>query len=80
MVQEKYDQIYFHGTVVHITFAAFLSLQIFKYDRFLNDDMTVKDKFYKNEKRLKYYTMPWGAGKNICAGKEFAVTSIKQWV
>lgn len=23
MVQEKYDQIYFHGTVVHITFAAF---------------------------------------------------------
>ncbi|XP_035008075.1 prostacyclin synthase [Hippoglossus stenolepis] len=54
--------------------------QIFKYDRFLNEDNTVKDKFYKEEKRLKYYTMPWGAGKNICIGKEFAVTTIKQFV
>ncbi|XP_056252622.1 prostacyclin synthase isoform X1 [Seriola aureovittata] len=54
--------------------------QIFKYDRFLNEDITVKDKFYKKEKRLKYYTLPWGAGKNICVGKEFAVTAIKQFV
>ncbi|XP_029287749.1 prostacyclin synthase [Cottoperca gobio] len=53
--------------------------QIFQYDRFLND-MTVKDKFYKDGKRLKYYTMPWGAGTNICVGKEFAVTAIKQFV
>ncbi|KAM6947015.1 prostacyclin synthase [Lycodopsis pacificus] len=54
--------------------------QIFKYDRFLNDDMTVKDKFYKDGKMLKYYTMPWGAGSSICVGKEFAVTAIKQFV
>ncbi|KAM9362373.1 prostacyclin synthase [Symphorus nematophorus] len=54
--------------------------QIFKYDRFLNDDMTVKDKFYKNGKRLKYSTMPWGAGRNICVGKEFAIKAIKQFV
>ncbi|XP_037640261.1 prostacyclin synthase [Sebastes umbrosus] len=54
--------------------------QIFKYDRFLNDDITVKDKFYKDGKRLQYYTMPWGAGRNICVGKEFAVTTIKQFV
>ncbi|XP_049443181.1 prostacyclin synthase [Epinephelus fuscoguttatus] len=54
--------------------------QIFKYDRFLNEDMTVKDKFYKDGNRLKYYTMPWGAGRNICVGKEFAVTVIKQFV
>ncbi|XP_038552254.1 prostacyclin synthase [Micropterus salmoides] len=54
--------------------------QIFKYDRFLNDDMTVVDKFYKDGKRLKYHTMPWGAGRNICVGKEFAVTAIKQFV
>ncbi|XP_034725964.1 prostacyclin synthase [Etheostoma cragini] len=54
--------------------------QVFKYDRFLNDDMTVKHKFYKEGKRLKYYTMPWGAGRNICVGKEFAVTAIKQFV
>ncbi|XP_040890960.1 prostacyclin synthase [Toxotes jaculatrix] len=54
--------------------------QIFKYDRFLNEDFTVKDKFYKDGRRLKYYTMPWGAGRNICVGKEFAVTAIKQFV
>ncbi|XP_071350251.1 prostacyclin synthase isoform X2 [Trachinotus anak] len=54
--------------------------QIFKYDRFLNEDVTVKDKFYKGEKRLKYHTMPWGAGRNVCVGKEFAVTAIKQFV
>lgn len=54
--------------------------QSFKYDRFLNEDMTVKDKFYKNGKRLKYYTMPWGAGNNSCIGKAFALTTLKQFV
>ncbi|XP_060898962.1 prostacyclin synthase isoform X1 [Labrus mixtus] len=57
-----------------------LQPQIFKYDRFLNEDMTVKDTFYKEGKRLKYITMPWGAGTNVCVGKEFAVTTIKQFV
>ncbi|KAM9859514.1 prostacyclin synthase [Aulostomus maculatus] len=54
--------------------------QTFKYDRFLSDDGTVRDKFYKDGKRLKYYTMPWGAGSNICVGKEFAVAAIKTFV
>ncbi|XP_068170456.1 prostacyclin synthase isoform X2 [Antennarius striatus] len=54
--------------------------QVFKYDRFLNDDMTAKDEFYKDGKKLKYYNMPWGAGRNICTGKEFAVRAIKQFV
>uniref|UniRef100_A0A3Q1GII5 Prostacyclin synthase n=1 Tax=Acanthochromis polyacanthus TaxID=80966 RepID=A0A3Q1GII5_9TELE len=54
--------------------------QVFKYDRFLNEDMTVKDTFYKDGKMLKYGTMPWGAGRNSCVGKEFAVTTIKQFV
>ncbi|KAM8756575.1 prostacyclin synthase isoform 1-T1 [Acanthopagrus schlegelii] len=54
--------------------------QDFKYDRFLNDDMTLKDKFYKDGKRLRYHTLPWGAGRNMCVGKEFAVTAIKQFV
>lgn len=57
-----------------------LQPQIFKYNRFLNDDMTVNDKFYKDGKRLKYPTLPWGAGGNVCVGKEFAVTAVKQFV
>ncbi|KAM9410439.1 prostacyclin synthase [Pholidichthys leucotaenia] len=54
--------------------------QTFKYDRFLNGDMTEKTEFYKDGKRLKHYTLPWGAGKNCCVGKEFAVTTIRQFV
>ncbi|CAG06955.1 unnamed protein product, partial [Tetraodon nigroviridis] len=54
--------------------------QSFKFDRFLNNDRSVKDKFYKNERRLKYYTMPWGAGRHACIGKEFAIATIKQFV
>ncbi|XP_034022266.1 prostacyclin synthase [Thalassophryne amazonica] len=54
--------------------------QSFRYDRFLNDDMTEKKIFYKDGKRLKYYTMPWGAGTNMCVGKVFAVAAIKQFV
>nr|XP_057921533.1 prostacyclin synthase [Doryrhamphus excisus] len=54
--------------------------QIFKYDRFLNEDLTAKDHFYKDGRRLKYVTMPWGAGSNACVGKDFAVTAIKNFV
>ncbi|XP_041836560.1 prostacyclin synthase [Melanotaenia boesemani] len=54
--------------------------QMFKYDRFLKQDKTVKDKFYKDGKEMKYFNMPWGGGKNSCPGKEFAVTAIKQFV
>ncbi|KAM9813897.1 prostacyclin synthase [Neosynchiropus ocellatus] len=54
--------------------------QEFKYDRFLNEDLTTKDEFYKEGRRLKYFTMPWGAGSNICVGKDFAVTAIKKFV
>lgn len=63
---------------VHFPCSFMFLYQTFKYDRFLNKDMTVKDIFYKNERRLKYYTMPWGAGTNMCVGKEFAVATIKR--
>ncbi|XP_036389067.1 prostacyclin synthase [Megalops cyprinoides] len=52
----------------------------FKYDRFLNMDGTEKKDFFRHGRRLKYYTMPWGAGKNICVGRHFAVSIIKQFV
>ncbi|KAG5835757.1 prostacyclin synthase-like [Anguilla rostrata] len=50
----------------------------FKYDRFLNSNGSEKREFYKGGRRLKYYTMPWGAGKNKCVGQQFAISSIKQ--
>ncbi|CAL8338827.1 unnamed protein product [Merluccius merluccius] len=54
--------------------------QTFKYDRFLNKDGSQKRDFYKGGKKLKYYTMPWGAGTNGCVGKQFAIDTIRQFV
>ncbi|KAL6111476.1 ptgis [Pungitius sinensis] len=54
--------------------------QKFKYDRFLNQDGSLKKDFYKRGRLLKYYTMPWGAGTNGCAGKQFAINTIRQFV
>uniref|UniRef100_A0A8C6U7T4 Prostacyclin synthase n=1 Tax=Neogobius melanostomus TaxID=47308 RepID=A0A8C6U7T4_9GOBI len=54
--------------------------QKFKYDRFLNEDGSPKTDFYKRGSRLKYYTMPWGAGANGCVGKQLAISTIRQFV
>ncbi|XP_041747234.1 prostacyclin synthase isoform X2 [Coregonus clupeaformis] len=54
--------------------------QRFKYERFLNQDGSVKKDFFKGGRLLKYYTMPWGAGTNGCVGKRFAISSIRQFV
>ncbi|XP_071349112.1 prostacyclin synthase-like [Trachinotus anak] len=54
--------------------------QKYKYDRFLNEDGSLKKEFYKGGRQLKYYTMPWGAGTNGCVGKQFAINTIRQFV
>lgn len=54
--------------------------QKYKYDRFLKQDGSAKKDFYKGGRRLKYYTMPWGAGTNGCVGKQFAINTIRQFV
>ncbi|XP_019954926.1 7-alpha-hydroxycholest-4-en-3-one 12-alpha-hydroxylase-like [Paralichthys olivaceus] len=52
----------------------------FKYDRFLNPDGSKKTDFYKNGKKVKFYTMPWGAGVSMCPGRFFASNEVKQFV
>ncbi|KAM7237721.1 hypothetical protein CapIbe_011965 [Capra ibex] len=54
--------------------------EVFKYNRFLNPDGSEKKDFYKDGKRLKNYSLPWGAGHNQCLGRGYAVNSIKQFV
>ncbi|XP_015999213.1 prostacyclin synthase [Rousettus aegyptiacus] len=54
--------------------------EVFRYDRFLNPDGSEKKDFYKDGKRLKNYSMPWGAGHNQCLGRGYAINSIKQFV
>ncbi|XP_061442982.1 7-alpha-hydroxycholest-4-en-3-one 12-alpha-hydroxylase-like [Rhineura floridana] len=51
----------------------------FKYDRFLSLD-GMKKEFYKNGEKVKYFTMPWGAGTSMCPGRYFAVNEIKLFV
>ncbi|XP_036453156.1 5-beta-cholestane-3-alpha,7-alpha-diol 12-alpha-hydroxylase-like [Colossoma macropomum] len=52
----------------------------FKYDRFLTPQGGKKTEFYKGGKKLKYYTMPWGAGSTMCPGRFFATNELKQFV
>ncbi|XP_053120689.1 7-alpha-hydroxycholest-4-en-3-one 12-alpha-hydroxylase-like [Hemicordylus capensis] len=51
----------------------------FKYDRFLNPDGPKKE-FSKNGKKLKYHSMPWGAGPSMCPGRFFAISEMKLFV
>lgn len=66
-----------HAKGVSQKWTFFLS-QVFKYNRFLNADGSEKKDFYKDGKRLKNYSMPWGAGHNQCLGRGYAISSIKQ--
>nr|XP_056713719.1 5-beta-cholestane-3-alpha,7-alpha-diol 12-alpha-hydroxylase-like [Euleptes europaea] len=52
---------------------------VFKYDRFLNQNGARKE-FYKNGEKVKYFTMPWGAGTSMCPGRFFAVNEMKLFV
>ncbi|XP_042333188.1 LOW QUALITY PROTEIN: 7-alpha-hydroxycholest-4-en-3-one 12-alpha-hydroxylase [Sceloporus undulatus] len=49
---------------------------LFKYDRFLDLDGNKKE-FYKNGEKVKYFTLPWGAGTSMCPGRFFATNEIK---
>lgn len=52
----------------------------FRYNRFLNTNGTKKTDFYKGGNKVKYYTMPWGAGVSMCPGRFFATNELKQFV
>ncbi|XP_051568806.1 prostacyclin synthase-like [Myxocyprinus asiaticus] len=52
----------------------------FKFDRFLNADGTEMKDFIKEGVRVKYPTMPWGTKGNMCPGRHFAVSAIKEFV
>uniref|UniRef100_UPI0037E81884 5-beta-cholestane-3-alpha,7-alpha-diol 12-alpha-hydroxylase-like n=1 Tax=Semicossyphus pulcher TaxID=241346 RepID=UPI0037E81884 len=52
----------------------------FKYDRFLNPDGSKKTNFYKAGQKMKYYSLPWGAGLTMCPGRFFATNELKQFI
>ncbi len=70
----------FPYSAIHIDPEIHPDPQLFKYDRFLNPDRTKKTDFYKGGKKVKYYTMPWGAGTSMCPGRFFATNELKLFV
>jgi len=54
--------------------------QMFQFDRFLNADGTEKKEFFKEGVRVKHPSVPWGTQDNLCPGRYFAVSAIKEWV
>ncbi|XP_063307426.1 cytochrome P450 7B1 [Pelobates fuscus] len=53
--------------------------EVFKYDRYVEDEKE-KTTFFKKGKKLKHYLMPFGSGATICPGRFFAVNEIKQFL
>lgn len=70
----------FPYSAVHMDEEVHPEPNMFKYDRFLTADGKRKTDFYKNGKKVKYYTMPWGAGVTMCPGRFFATNELKQFV
>uniref|UniRef100_A0A8C1Y6V0 Prostacyclin synthase n=1 Tax=Cyprinus carpio TaxID=7962 RepID=A0A8C1Y6V0_CYPCA len=55
-------------------------LQMFQFDRFLNADGTEKKDFFKDGVRVKCPSVPWGTKDNLCPGRQFAISAIKELV
>uniref|UniRef100_A0A9J7XG47 Prostacyclin synthase n=1 Tax=Cyprinus carpio carpio TaxID=630221 RepID=A0A9J7XG47_CYPCA len=54
--------------------------EMFQFDRFLNADGTKKKDFFKEGLRVKNPSVPWGTKDNLCPGRQFAVSAIKELV
>ncbi|XP_067230511.1 prostacyclin synthase [Chanodichthys erythropterus] len=54
--------------------------EMFQFDRFLNEDGSERKVFFKEGTRMKYPSVPWGTKGNLCPGRHFAVSAIKELV
>ncbi|KTG41280.1 hypothetical protein cypCar_00041913 [Cyprinus carpio] len=54
--------------------------EMFQFDRFLNADGTEKKDFFKDGVRVKCPSVPWGTKDNLCPGRQFAISAIKELV
>ncbi|XP_048054883.1 prostacyclin synthase [Megalobrama amblycephala] len=54
--------------------------EMFQFDRFLNKDGSERKDFFKEGTRMKYPSVPWGTKGNLCPGRHFAVSAIKELV
>ncbi|RXN06090.1 syntenin-1 [Labeo rohita] len=76
----KGDYIALYPQLIHLDPEIYPNPTEFKYDRFLDDDGQRKSNFFKNERRLKHFLLPFGSGASECPGRFFAVHEIKQFL
>ncbi|XP_063779832.1 cytochrome P450 7A1 [Pseudophryne corroboree] len=74
----KDDIVALYPQTVHLDPEIYEDPLTFKYDRYLDENRKENTSFYLKGKKLKYYYMPFGSGKTICPGRQFAVHEIKQ--
>ncbi|KTF86131.1 hypothetical protein cypCar_00029128 [Cyprinus carpio] len=76
----KGDYIALYPQLIHLDPEIYPDPTEFKYNRFLDEKGQRKSNFFKNERRLKHFLMPFGSGASECPGRFFAVHEIKQFL
>ncbi|XP_073692659.1 cytochrome P450 7A1 [Garra rufa] len=73
----KGDHIALYPQLIHLDPEIYPNPTEFKYNRFLDDSGQRKSDFFKNDRRLKHFLLPFGSGVSECPGRFFAVHEIK---
>ncbi|XP_043101300.1 cytochrome P450 7A1 [Puntigrus tetrazona] len=76
----KGDYIALYPQLIHLDPEIYPSPTEFKYNRFLDEKGQRKSNFFKNDRKLKHYLLPFGSGASECPGRFFAVHEIKQFL
>nr|XP_015208874.1 PREDICTED: cholesterol 7-alpha-monooxygenase-like isoform X1 [Lepisosteus oculatus] len=76
----KGDRIAMFPQMIHMDPEIYENPTEFKFNRFLDENGQKKTFFYKNQRKLKNFLLPFGSGVSECPGRFFAVNEIKQFL
>ncbi|XP_042187948.1 cytochrome P450 7B1 isoform X2 [Callorhinchus milii] len=75
----KGDCVAIYPPLVHMDPEIYNHPEVYKFDRFMENGKE-KTTFYKGDKKLRYYLMPFGSGSSMCPGRYFAINEIKIFI
>ncbi|XP_066537209.1 cytochrome P450 7A1 [Hoplias malabaricus] len=76
----KGDYIALYPQLIHMDPEIYPNPTEFKFDRFLDEDGQRRNQYFKNDRELKNYLMPFGSGASKCPGRFFAMNEIKEFL